>query len=470
MIGIIISIFPLLLVMVVTNGMIEGIINHTIENSTYHLQVSYPQTIGKNEIFEQAGEIEKLDSVKIAFPERSGVVFISAKEELIGTEIKAIAPDLYQRDKNLQEYLTLSEGNFNLVDLPFEIAAEVFETMILPKLKDDHRAILLKCYEKMQTSYQLQTHRTIEDVQKAKSILSTVAFDKNIVIGKGLAQLAKIGPGDLVFLITFKQLGQRQVFKTTRFIVTGIISTGYQDIDKYLGYISYDLGRKLLVSNNDREYLGIKVNDPFTELNRAIGQIQNKLGGISSVFHPISTWYELRQTQYQSYQSIKTLLVFIMILIVMVASVNVYSSIMMLTMEKSQEIAILKSMGMSRKNIALIFMFLGFLCGLIGALGGIIGGLIVAVNINEVIKTLEIILNQINKWFYILFKPILQLEEYHHWKILNPDFYLQEIPVSLSFLEVSGVLILTVTLATFAAYLPANRAGKIKPLDIIRKY
>ena len=104
-----------MLVMVVTNGMIEGIINHTIENTTYHLQISYPKNISKSEITSQARELEKLNGIKIAFPERSGVVFLSAKDELIGTEIKAVPPDLYERDSNLQKYLSLDETTENAI-------------------------------------------------------------------------------------------------------------------------------------------------------------------------------------------------------------------------------------------------------------------------------------------------------------------------------------------------------------------
>ncbi len=121
-----------------------------------------------------------------------------------------------------------------------------------------------------------------------------------------------------------------------------------------------------------------------------------------------------------------------MFLIVLVASVNISSALVMLVMERRKEIGILKSIGASPSGITFAFLLAGFLTGLGGVLCGIPLGILCALNVNSILYYFEKMINFFSYFSYTLnntggqFIPV---------RLLDPAYYLETIPVELPLLE-----------------------------------
>jgi lipoprotein-releasing system permease protein len=165
------------------------------------------------------------------------------------------------------------------------------------------------------------------------------------------------------------------------------------------------------------------------------------------------------RSQYSSYVSTRQLLLFIMALVVIVAAVNVSSATSMLVIERQRDIAVLKAQGASAPGIRNIFLWGGFLTGLAGAIAGIILGLFIGNFINQIIHALEQILN--------FFSGLFQGREV---RILDPGYYLENIPVVVDWPAVFLIGCFTIVCSVIASWIPAGRAGRLGPLELLRKY
>jgi len=140
----------------------------------------------------------------------------------------------------------------------------------------------------------------------------------------------------------------------------------------------------------------------------------------------------------------------------------------MLVLEKQEEIAILKSLGASPAGIRRLFLAAGFVLGTLGTAVGVSVGTILALGINQILYAIEWILNAgaaVGVWiaspFVAIDKPAIEL--------LSADFYLDTIPFALRGVDVLMIALLSIALSTAAAYFPARRAVRLKPLEILQK-
>ncbi|MBR5017616.1 MAG: ABC transporter permease, partial [Spirochaetia bacterium] len=191
--------------------------------------------------------------------------------------------------------------------------------------------------------------------------------------------------------------------------------------------------------------IGVKVASPHTgELFAIADEIRYLSDGVR-----VSTWDVLNDSLVASLNTTKKFLVFIMILIMGVASVNISSSMIMMVISKRQDIALLKSAGASDSDVSSIFVLTGLFIGICAAALGTAAGIAAAVNINEIIDIIGAVL---------------------HFDLFNPDYYLEKIPVELSLYKLSGAAALAVLFAVVASWVPARRAGRINPVEIFRKH
>lgn len=470
--GIGLSIIPLIVVIVVSNGMIEGITSRFLELNTYHIQAELyhnPEEPKKNIVIKS---LEDIKGVKNAFFERSGFALVRAGGSLSGITIRSIPEQIYNIDEGFRKYLKIYDGEFNLSSIPSYINGNFFKGRIKKSLSDNDFNLFSSCYkENREENIFIRKELIDTDADKAiKEIMKQMRIS-TILLGKSLADKLNVGKGDIVFILSYNDFRSKIILKSSRFIVTGVFSTGYQDIDKYLAYIPYSQHHTILAQEKAKDYIGIKVFDPFSKnLKMIVHDIKKDLAENEILFSNVESWYELQINQYKSFKTTKAILVFIMILIIIVASVNVSSQMVIIVMEKTQEIAILKSMGCSPGNISLSFLIIGFFTGAVGTLIGVFTGLAVGVNINEIIKGVESLLNLVINLAKYILSPFIQYEKSSPLLLFNPEFYLDRIPVRISILEIFLVGFLTILLTTLASYLPARNAGRIRPLDIIRKY
>ncbi len=413
-VGIGLSLIPLIVVLEVSDGMIEGITRRYLELGTYHLQVHPAPGTDSAEVEAAAARLREAPGVRGVFRERQGMGLLYApgggrsSVARTGVTLRAVPADLYSADAEFRRYFTLTAGSF--------------------------------------------------DLGRADAIL----------LGREVARLLEVGVGDTVKILTTRP-GLRYGFipRLSTATVTGVFTTGYQELDKLWGYIPLATGLVILAPESSQDFLGIKLLEPFANLPRQVARLETLLPPTARVH----TWYELEMSNYRSFQTTRALLLFIMAMIVAVAAVNISSSLIMVVLERRIEIGVLKSMGASPPAVSTALLFAGFLAGLIGALIGISLGLFLAVNINEVIHGAEALLNLLVGAGVALLRPLVRLQApAEPIRIFQAAFYLERIPIRIRLPEVLLSAGLTVLLATLAAWLPARGAGRIRPLEVIRRY
>jgi lipoprotein-releasing system permease protein len=147
-----------------------------------------------------------------------------------------------------------------------------------------------------------------------------------------------------------------------------------------------------------------------------------------------------------------------MALIVIVAAVNVSSATSMLVLERNRDIAVLKVSGASVSGVTAVFLWGSFLTGLTGSVIGITSGLLIGSNINILIRSLEKALS--------FFSGLFNGSEV---KILDPGFYLETIPIIVDWGAVLLIGLFTILCSVLASWIPAHKAGKLKPMELLRK-
>jgi len=390
--GIALSLVPIIVTLIVADGMIRGITGRYLELGTGHLQIydyinysDYPDELLQN--------INNLDGVRGVWHEKQGLGIILGKNGRLGTTIRAVDSSFW-KDKGSAEYLEVIAGSADL------------------------------------------------------------EAENELLLGKSLAETLEAEPGSTVRLMTIRVNEEgRNIPRVTIFTVKGIISSGYRELDALWCIMNYETGLKLLSPELYRAFLMVKINDPYKAADRISEQIMIHAGPGYGVY----TWKELQQSLYRSFESTRQLLLFIMALLVLVAAVNVSSATSMLVIERQRDIAVLKTGGAGPFSIQNIFLWSAFLTGLAGAVIGIGLGLLIGININSIIRGLE-------KFLSFLGSPWGS-----HVKILDPDYYLEAIPIIIDWKMVLIIGLFTILCSCLASALPARRAGILKPLEILRR-
>jgi len=401
--GIALSLIPLILVIVVANGMIEGITRRYIEVASYHIRMMQYEDVTPGEAEEIVNRVRGLPGVEAAVPVRQGVGVLYSENRQSGVGIRGVPGDVLIKDVQFGHYMEIKEGAFDLGS------------------KD------------------------------------------SICISSALAKKLEVSVGSPLKLLSARSFpGRPPILRASNFTVKGIFSSGYQELDASLAYVSMDIGNTLF-REQDSFFLGVKIQDPFIGIDSMVAFLYQETGGEWRVY----PWYELERSMFSSFSTTKNLLLFIMIIIVVVASMNISSTLLMLYLEKRSEIAVLKSTGAESRVITLSFLITGFIIGVLGLFFGITGGLLLSLNINEVIHGIEWIVQSV-------FQPFLSYLRDSEapsdtFRLLNPSYYLEYIPINIRFSELFTVSGMVISLSLIASYFPARKAGKMKPLEVMSK-
>jgi len=389
--GIAVSLVPIIVTLIVADGMIRGITDRYLELGTGHLQVfDYENYEG----FEKSKkDISEISGVRGIWAEQRAMGVLAGRKGKTGVSVRAIETTFW----------------------------------------DDLSTIALL--------------KIIDGSSRPQS-------DRDIVLGESLANNIKVKKGDTVRLMTIMPAEDGRVTpRTASFTVSGIISCGYNELDALWCIINLDGAKRVFSQEPSTSYI-VKIDDPYNKTYNIMWEMDKKIPGTYSIY----TWQELLRSQYGSYQTTRQLLLFIMALIVIVAAVNVSSATSMLVIERQKDIAILKISGSSIKGITEIFLWGSFLTGFIGGVIGITLGLIIGININFLIRSLEKFLSFISGIFHG-----------GEVKILDPGFYLETIPIVIDWGAVFSIWLFAIFCSVLASWIPARRAGKLKPMELLRK-
>lgn len=406
-----ISLVPLIVVLTVSNGMIQGMTERIIGLSSSHLAVfimkdaDEASSPGKLGAF--ASYLAETDGVTAAYPEVDAAALAAGTSYRTGVQLRAVEPDIFFRSSSFRSLFKVVEGSYS----------------------------------------------------------GFTAGTRTAVVGQKTAEQLGLKEGSSFRIITAAGGADGTVFpRTAVFTVAAVVSSGYQELDSMWVFIPLDTSYSVIKQGTGQYCVHLETSDAFSpDIVRIQRRCEEAAGSIANVYR----WDELNRSEYENFSSTKVMLVFIMLLIVLVASVNISSSLVMLVMERRREIAIMKSLGGTSRGITLSFLLTGMTAGCGGVIVGLPLGLVCAVNVNKIVRFLEKMVNTGAEFVYLLegHNPA----EFTHINLMDPAYYLTEIPVTVPFRDLAVIVISTIFLSLVVSVIPAYKAGKEKPLETLRK-
>ncbi|PSV01832.1 lipoprotein-releasing ABC transporter permease subunit LolC [Photobacterium kishitanii] len=257
----------------------------------------------------------------------------------------------------------------------------------------------------------------------------------NVIIGQALAVELDIQPGDKIRLMVtsasqFTPLGRLP--SQRNFTVSGIYDTG-SDVDKQLVFTNIsDAGRLLHYKLDQMSGWRLYLDDPFAVTELAEIPLPNHWKW--------SDWREQRGELFQAVKMEKNMMGLMLGLIIGVAAFNIISALIMVVMEKQAEVAILKTQGMTHRQVLTLFMVQGSSSGVIGAVLGGVFGVIVSHYLNPIMAFLGVNLAAIGGSLPVDFEPM----------------------------QILAVIVGAIILSLLATIFPSYRAAAVRPAEALR--
>ena len=286
----------------------------------------------------------------------------------------------------------------------------------------------------------------IPQLEKQTSILldkikfgSSQLTKSEILIGSGLSNQLGAQVGDKVTLLTPELssniMGIQPRFK--RFTVAGIFDAGINEYDNNLAFIQLSQAQILYSMKHQVSGIRLKVADLF-QAKRITQEVTEKLG--NDKYYGID-WTRQKANFIKALELEKQMIGVILSLIVAVAAFNIVSMMVMVVTDKTADIAILRTLGMTPKRIVKVFFYQGLTIGIIGITIGVILGILLSLNIETIVSGIEVILG-----FEFFPKEV---------------FYINRFPSEIHLNDIINVALGSFVLVILASIYPAKRAGKI---------
>ena len=268
------------------------------------------------------------------------------------------------------------------------------------------------------------------------------SFD--IVLGSALADFLGAVVGDKITVITpeasVTPVGVLPRMK--RFTVRGIFQIGMYEYDRNFAMMHADDASSLLKMNNGYTGVRLQLRDMF-----AAREVARDLAETVSEDYWVSDWTQRHANFFSAVRTEKTVMFVILALIVAVAAFNIVSTLVMVVTDKQSAIAIMRTMGASPRSIMFVFLIQGALIGFIGTVLGVVGGILLASNVETLVPAIE-----------RLFKT----------QFLPPSVYeISHLPSELDYADVWKVASLAVVLTLLATIYPAWRAARTEPAEAL---
>ena len=257
-----------------------------------------------------------------------------------------------------------------------------------------------------------------------------------IVIGKDLADKLNVSVGEHVRIVTAQEkLTPFGIMPRMReFKVVGIFKLGLYEFDSGYGFVHLDVAKSLLRKDTP-DYIELRVRDLF-EAQAIAARIPSIIGSD----YIVEDWAEMNKSLFSALWLEKMAISITIGLIVMVAALNIIASLILLVMEKSRDIAILKTMGSSSASIRRIFVLQGLIIGLIGTLAGAFGGVAL----------------------------IYVLDRFQLIRVPIDVYQIAYVPFKLELLDAVVVIGAAVLICFVATIYPSRQASRLDPAQALR--
>ncbi len=258
-----------------------------------------------------------------------------------------------------------------------------------------------------------------------------------IALGRELAAQLGVGVGSVVRLISpvgrVTPLGRTEWHQD--FIVVDLFRSGMYEYDSTMSFMSLESARTFLGMAGGVTGVELKVADIY----RA-DEVRKKVGRLLG--HPYWTrdWMEMNRPLFSALKLEKTAMFIILILIVLVAAFNIVSTLIMVVMEKTKDIAILKSIGATSRSIMRIFVYQGLAIGVVGT--GL--GLALGLTLCEILRRYKFI------------------------HLPQDVYYIDTLPVRVDWLDVGLIAAASVAISFLATIYPSRQGARLDPVEALR--
>jgi len=258
-----------------------------------------------------------------------------------------------------------------------------------------------------------------------------------IIMGKELSRMLAVQPGDTVTVVSpmGKLTPVGRVPQNRKFKVTAIFESGMYEYDATMVYVSLKEAQDFLGLDNRATGVEVKATDVY-KADQVGSAVSRKLG------YPFwaKDWKQMNRSLVSALKLEKIAMFVILIMIVLVGALNIISTLVMVVMEKNKDVAILRAMGATRKNIMTVFIFQGVLVGVVGTLVGLASGLGLC---------------------HLLAK-------YKFIELPSDVYYISTLPVRVEMLDVVLVIAAALVISFLATLYPSWHASRLNPVESLR--
>jgi lipoprotein-releasing system permease protein len=271
----------------------------------------------------------------------------------------------------------------------------------------------------------------------AGTLQDLVIIENGVILGRELARNLGVGPGDQVDIIS--PLGRRTPLgrapQLSKHTVVGLLESGMFEYDSTFVVMSLATAQKFLGMGDQVTGMEIKVVDIYSA-DRVAQALREKFP------HPywIRDWMGMNRNLFSALKLEKITMFIILTLIILVAAFNIVGTLIMVVMEKTKDIAILKSMGAASKSILKIFILEGLFIGGVGTMLGLLGG----ITLCELLK------------------------KYKFIKLPSDVYYISTFPVKMQFFDITLICTAAVLITFLATLYPSWQAAKLDPAEALR--
>ena len=280
---------------------------------------------------------------------------------------------------------------------------------------------------------------------RAGSLDALRAGEFGVVLGADLARALGVLRGDKIALIAPQGLVTPAgvIPRLKQFSVVGVFEAGLADADSGLALVHMQDAQTLYQMGPAVSGVRLKLDDLFaarTVANELLARLP------PNVF--ASDWTRSHANFFRAVEIEKRMMFLILGLIVLVAAINIISTLVMAVIDKQADIAILRTLGAAPRSILQIFMVQGMVLGVLGTLAGVVVGIITALNIDVIVPAIE-------RAFSI--------------KFLSKDVYLiPDLPSDLQVNDVVSIALMALVLSFVATLYPSWRAARTNPAEALR--
>ena len=259
----------------------------------------------------------------------------------------------------------------------------------------------------------------------------------SIIIGSELAKQVGALPGDILTVISpqgkLTPLGRTP--NSRKYRITGLFNSGMYEYDLSMTFVSLKEAQDFLGMGDSVTGIEVKVKDAYQS-----DRIGESITKILDYPYWAQDWKARNRNLLYALKQEKIVMFIILTMIVLVGALNIISALVMVVIEKTRDVAILRAMGATKKSIMKIFMFQGLLVGIVGTLAGLMSGLFIC--------------HLLSKYKFIELPPDI--------------YYITTLPVSVEILDVVLVTVAAIVISFLATIYPSWHASRLNPVEALR--